>query len=177
MGSMIHRTLGRIELDWGKNEGFQDHSALFRPGDLTTIPYYYAANDDTGPTPVVRWASYDHRRDCYQGHIVGKEDLAKAFLTQKCIVPDYDYSGLEAILAMLISECVSGPVHPETNLPKVSYELFPDRGDQPMRARISSRALKRRQKVSAMAAGSRVGIPGLSGPVPLTTSAMVTSPT
>ena len=39
-------TLGRIELDWGKNSGFTDHSALFRPGDLTTIPYYYAGDRD-----------------------------------------------------------------------------------------------------------------------------------
>jgi hypothetical protein len=46
MGSMIHLTLGRIELDWGKNSGFADHSALFRPDDLTTIPYYYAGYSD-----------------------------------------------------------------------------------------------------------------------------------
>ena len=48
---------------------------------------------------------------------------------------------------------------------------------QPMRARIASRALKRRQNSSAMAAPSMVGMPGLSGPVPLTTPAIVTSPT
>ena len=46
MGSMIHLTLGRITLDWGKNEGFTNHSALFRPGDLTQVPYYYAADED-----------------------------------------------------------------------------------------------------------------------------------
>ena len=40
MGSMIHLTLGRITLDWGKNEGFTNHSALFRPGDLTQVPSY-----------------------------------------------------------------------------------------------------------------------------------------
>ncbi len=54
MGSMIHLTLGRIELDWGKNEGFQDHSALFRPGDLTTIPYYRAGDDEAhGHLPLI----------------------------------------------------------------------------------------------------------------------------
>jgi hypothetical protein len=62
---------------------------------------------DTGRDPQVRWTSYDHRRDCYQGVIVGKEALQKAFLSQKAVDPTYDYSGLEAILAMLIAECVS----------------------------------------------------------------------
>ena len=56
---------------------------------------------------MVRWTSYDHRRDCYQGHIVAKEDLTKAFLAQTSILPKYDYSGLEAILAMLLQECAS----------------------------------------------------------------------
>ncbi|WP_086993460.1 HEPN/Toprim-associated domain-containing protein [Rhizobium sullae] len=54
---MIHLTLGRIELDWGKNGGFQNHSALFRPGDLTDIPYFYAADEDDAESaalPLIR---------------------------------------------------------------------------------------------------------------------------
>lgn len=62
---------------------------------------------DAGPNPQVRWTSYDHKRDRYQGVIFGKEALQKAFLDQRSVDPNYDYSGLEAILAMLISECVS----------------------------------------------------------------------
>jgi len=62
---------------------------------------------DAGPEPRVRWTSYDHKRDRYQGVIVGKETLQKAFLDQRSVDPTYDYSGLEAILAMLIAECVS----------------------------------------------------------------------
>jgi len=62
---------------------------------------------DVGPAPTIRWTSYDQKRDRYQGMIVGKEDLQKAFLTQKQVDPDYDYSGLEAILAMLIAECIA----------------------------------------------------------------------
>ncbi|MEI9983367.1 MAG: hypothetical protein WDN69_09305 [Aliidongia sp.] len=62
---------------------------------------------DVGPMPIVRWTNYDHRRDCYQGHIVGKDELAKEFLAQKALVRGYDYSGLDAILTMLIRECVS----------------------------------------------------------------------
>ena len=62
---------------------------------------------DTGPRPQVRWTSYDQRRNSYQGVIIGKEGLQKAFLDQRSVDPTYDYSGLTAILAMLISECVS----------------------------------------------------------------------
>jgi hypothetical protein len=42
VGSMISLGVGRFEIDWGKNNGFVDHSGLFQPGDLTKIPYYYA---------------------------------------------------------------------------------------------------------------------------------------
>jgi len=42
MGSMISLAVGRFEIEWGKNNGFVDHSALFQPSDLTQIPYYYA---------------------------------------------------------------------------------------------------------------------------------------
>jgi hypothetical protein len=62
---------------------------------------------DIGPMPLVRWTNYDHRRDCYQGHIVCKEKLAKEFLAQRVLVAGYDYSGLEAVLNMLIQECTS----------------------------------------------------------------------
>ena len=55
----------------------------------------------------MRWTSYDQRRDCYQGHIVKKDELTKAFLAQTAIEPNYNYSGLEAILAMLLQECAS----------------------------------------------------------------------
>ena len=44
MGSMIYLSLGRLEVDWGKNFEFTDHSALFQPSDLGLIPYYYAGN-------------------------------------------------------------------------------------------------------------------------------------
>lgn len=45
MGSMIHLSVGRLEIDWGKNSGFTDHSALFQPGDLAQVPYYYVKED------------------------------------------------------------------------------------------------------------------------------------
>jgi HEPN/Toprim N-terminal domain 1 len=47
MGSMIHLAVGRLELDWGKNSGFTDHSALFQgERDVSDVPYYYAGDED-----------------------------------------------------------------------------------------------------------------------------------
>lgn len=40
---MIHLSVGRLEIDWGKNHGFTDHSPLFQPTDLAQVPYYYVA--------------------------------------------------------------------------------------------------------------------------------------
>ncbi len=47
MGTMIYLSVGRLEIDWGKNFGFTDHSALFQ-GDLDVafVPYYYAEEDE-----------------------------------------------------------------------------------------------------------------------------------
>ncbi|CAN7616486.1 HEPN/Toprim-associated domain-containing protein [Bosea sp. LjRoot9] len=61
---------------------------------------------DPGPEPMVRWTSYDQKRDCYQGVIEGKEEIARQFLGHKKPELGYDYSGLESILTMLIGECV-----------------------------------------------------------------------
>ncbi len=42
MGSIVNLGLGTLELDWGKNSFFLNHSALFLPGDVRQAPYYYA---------------------------------------------------------------------------------------------------------------------------------------
>ena len=42
MGSIITLGLGRLELDWGKNSFFVNHSALFRQDDVGQAPYHYA---------------------------------------------------------------------------------------------------------------------------------------
>lgn len=47
MGSMIHLAVGRLEIDWAKNSGFTDHSALFQRTDLAQVPYYYV--DEANP--------------------------------------------------------------------------------------------------------------------------------
>ncbi len=51
MGSMISLSVGRLEIDWGKNAGFSDYSQLFQRSDLTLVPYYYV--DDDQPRKAV----------------------------------------------------------------------------------------------------------------------------
>ena len=46
MGSTICLSVGRLEIDWGKNGHFADHSELFQPCDLAQVPYYYVDEDD-----------------------------------------------------------------------------------------------------------------------------------
>src|SRR5450755_3941590 len=42
MGLLVSLGVGRLEIDWGKNEFFRNHSALFLPYDVRDAPYYYA---------------------------------------------------------------------------------------------------------------------------------------
>jgi hypothetical protein len=44
MGSMIHLYVGNLQVDWGKNRGFVDHSAFFQTSDVAAVPYYYVAD-------------------------------------------------------------------------------------------------------------------------------------
>lgn len=41
MGSMVSFGIGKLELDWGKNNFYSDHGSLFQPSDVKDIPYYY----------------------------------------------------------------------------------------------------------------------------------------
>lgn len=49
MGSMITLGIGRMEIDWGKNNSFRNHSILFRTSDVKFIPYYYVDMDSGEP--------------------------------------------------------------------------------------------------------------------------------
>jgi HEPN/Toprim N-terminal domain 1 len=55
MGSMIHLSVGRLEIDWGKNNGFTDHSGLFQAADVTDVPYYYAGNEYVDANGETQW--------------------------------------------------------------------------------------------------------------------------
>ena len=45
MGTMIHLSLGNMQIDWGKNGGYIDHSVLFQNFDLAEVPSYYAGEE------------------------------------------------------------------------------------------------------------------------------------
>lgn len=49
MGSMINLGLDKMEIDWGKNNVFRDHSSLFQEKDVRLIPYYYVDIDTEKP--------------------------------------------------------------------------------------------------------------------------------
>ena len=53
MGTMINLALGRLEVDWGKNNFFKDHSPLFQHNDLKPVPSYYAGPDWPEGEPIV----------------------------------------------------------------------------------------------------------------------------
>ena len=45
MDTTIRLSVGRLEVDWGRNFGYADHSQLFQAGDFGEVPYYYAAGE------------------------------------------------------------------------------------------------------------------------------------
>jgi hypothetical protein len=50
---MINLAVGRLEVDWGKNNYFTDHGALFQTTDLKPVPSYYAGDDWPDGEPIV----------------------------------------------------------------------------------------------------------------------------
>ncbi|HMH18734.1 MAG TPA: HEPN/Toprim-associated domain-containing protein [Burkholderiales bacterium] len=50
---MIHLAVGQLEVDWGKNNFFTNHSALFQSSDLKLVPSYYAGDNWPDGDPIV----------------------------------------------------------------------------------------------------------------------------
>ena len=67
MGSMINLSVGRLEIDWGKNTFFSDHSQLFQPCDIAKVPYYYVDEDNP----------YNEEKDEYNLVTEMKDGLSK----------------------------------------------------------------------------------------------------
>ena len=53
MESMITLGIDRMEIDWGKNHTFINHSILFTENDIKQIPYYYL--DDETDSEIVQY--------------------------------------------------------------------------------------------------------------------------
>ena len=47
MGSMISLGVGRMEIDWGKNNIFKNHSKLYTEKEFNSKVEYYYVDDDT----------------------------------------------------------------------------------------------------------------------------------
>jgi hypothetical protein len=81
MGSMIHLAVGRLEIDWGKNSGFTDHSPLFQPTDLAQVPYYYVKEggktyvDSSGQERYELFAEYKDGMSKPLGQVVDRIEL------------------------------------------------------------------------------------------------------
>jgi hypothetical protein len=55
MGTMINLALGRLEVDWGKNNGFTNHTALYQASDVKPVPSYYAGDDWPNGEPIIEF--------------------------------------------------------------------------------------------------------------------------
>ncbi len=88
MGSLIHLRVGRLEVDWGKNNSYGDHRALFQSTDLKLVPYFYVdrgSEADADETEEVveseegyRWKLMTEMREGYAkplGEIVDRIEL------------------------------------------------------------------------------------------------------
>jgi hypothetical protein len=60
---MISLAVGRLEIDWGKNSGFVDHSALFQTSDVAAVPYYYAGDEIEGEDSERDWEVITEMKD------------------------------------------------------------------------------------------------------------------
>ena len=62
---------------------------------------------DVGPTASVRWSNFHRELGVYHGALVGKGDVAKAFLAQSSVTESYDFSKITAVFNLIISECTA----------------------------------------------------------------------
>jgi len=64
MGSMITLGLGHLEIEWGKNEFFMNHSKLFMETDIAPAAYYYGGGQtEIQPAYVRKLGSVIKRLD------------------------------------------------------------------------------------------------------------------
>jgi len=87
MGSMITLGIDKFEIDWGKNNSFTDHSALFLPSDVDQMPYYYADDVVEMKEGLARKLSSIKRRLDLLGY--SPRTLARKYEEHLDVVPDY----------------------------------------------------------------------------------------
>jgi hypothetical protein len=87
MGSMVSLGIGKLELDWGKNNFYRDHGSLFQLSDVGDIPYYYADNVIEHKEGLSRSLELVKRRLDLLGY--GLSSLKKHYEMHLSEVPDY----------------------------------------------------------------------------------------
>lgn len=62
---------------------------------------------DTGSAARVRWRSYEPSAGVYQGELEAKGRYAREFLAQRHREAGYDYTGIEAVLAVIVENAIA----------------------------------------------------------------------
>jgi hypothetical protein len=75
---------------------------------------------DIGSSPSFRWSNYNWKLGRYQGELISKDDYKRAFLDQTKLTPEYSYTKLREVLAMLKRQAV------EMNEARLMKELDKD---------------------------------------------------
>lgn len=87
MGSIVTLGVDNLEIDWGKNNFFRNHSKLFLPGDKKTVIYYYADNiQENRPAYSRSLKKVKERLNLFGYTVDGCKDI---FESQKSSIPDY----------------------------------------------------------------------------------------
>lgn len=62
---------------------------------------------DVGPGAAVRWNNYHKDLGVYHGELVDKADAMRTFLAQSEVNGSYDFSGIAAVVDIIVSECTA----------------------------------------------------------------------
>lgn len=108
MGTMICLGVGKMEIDWGKNNVFSDHSILFKPEDIKLVPYFYVNDIDS-----------ENPEECIA--IEYKEGLSRSLssVKRRLDLLGYTLANVESMYNSLVKEAEF--YNMEINLP---YETF-----------------------------------------------------
>lgn len=87
MGSIISLGIGHLEIDWGKNNYFRNHSQLFLPDDITDTTYFYAENHTATEPAYVRSLRSVKKRLELLGYT--REECRRRYDNAIAEVPDY----------------------------------------------------------------------------------------
>ena len=60
---MIHLSVGNLDIDWGKNRGFTDHSPIYQPEDVTKVPSWYVKDHENAKDDS--WTLYAEYNEGY----------------------------------------------------------------------------------------------------------------